>query len=83
MLSLTEKLLQIWKWCPQRERGMVSVPICANKVRMVQPVVTKAVLQTPKAPKAAAMCMVMRTLVTDTVRLCHTDLAVIRLWHGC
>ena len=33
---------------------MVSVPICANKVRMVQPVVTKVVLQTPKA---AAVCM--------------------------
>ena len=32
---------------------MVSAPICVNKVRMVQPVVTKAVLQ---IAKAAAMC---------------------------
>ena len=30
---------------------MVSAPICANKVRMVQPVPTKAVIQ------PAAMCM--------------------------
>ena len=62
---------------------MVSVPICANKVRMVQPVVTKAVLQTPKA---ASMCMAYHgheNLVTDVVRLCHTDLAVTRLLHGC
>ena len=32
-LRLTESCLQIWKWYPYRGRGVVSIPICANKVR--------------------------------------------------
>ena len=33
MLLLTENYLQLQKWCSYKGRGIVSTPICANKVR--------------------------------------------------
>ena len=33
VLCLTKNCLQIRKWCPNKGRGVVSAPICANKVR--------------------------------------------------
>ena len=47
MMSCTHPLfitlpecLQYQKWCPNKGRGVVSAPICVNKVRMVQTVPT-------------------------------------------
>ena len=33
VLHLTECCLQVQKWCPYKERGVVPEPVCANKVR--------------------------------------------------
>ena len=33
MLRMTKNCLQIWKWCPYKERGVVFAPICATKMR--------------------------------------------------
>ena len=63
VLCLTKNCLQIRKWCPNKGRGVVSAPICANKVRNGQSVSTKAVLQ---PVKAGAMCTALSWLRPPT-----------------
>ena len=36
-ICLTKNCLQIWKWWPYKGRGVISVPICAKKVRNSPP----------------------------------------------